>query len=95
MSPERPMMAAPSFYLGLILFAHHLDSKVVHELDPATHQRLTARIAPVGDVYAGATGAAGAAVPACAAGAGRAGHSGGAACTTCSTCPAGTTDDAR
>ena len=44
--------------LGLILFAHHLNSKVVHELDPATHQRLTARIAPVGDVYAGATGAA-------------------------------------
>jgi hypothetical protein len=44
--------------LGLILFAHHLNSKVVHEVDPATHQRLLARIAPTGDVYAGATGAA-------------------------------------
>ena len=31
--------------LGLILFAHHLNSKVVHTVDPATHQRLVARIA--------------------------------------------------
>ena len=44
--------------LVLILFAHHLNSKVVHTPDPATHQRLVARIAPAGDVYAGATGAA-------------------------------------
>ena len=44
--------------LGLILFAYHLNSKVVHEPDPAAHQRLMARIAPAGDVYAGATGAA-------------------------------------
>ena len=53
--------------LGLILFAHHLNSKVVHEVDPATHQRLLARIAPVGDVYAGATGAAAQAAAAAAA----------------------------
>ena len=44
--------------LGLILFASYLNSKVAHTTDPATHQRLAARIAPVGDVYAGATGAA-------------------------------------
>ena len=53
--------------LGLILFAHHLNSKVVHEVDPATHQRLLARIAPAGDVYAGATGAAAQAAAAAAA----------------------------
>ena len=53
--------------LGLILFAYHLNSKVMHEVDPATHQRMLARIAPAGDVYAGATGAAAQAAAAAAA----------------------------
>lgn len=44
--------------LGLILFSHHLNSKVVYTPDPAAHQRLLDRIAPAGGVYAGATGAA-------------------------------------
>ena len=44
--------------VGLILFAYHLNTKVVHEADPAVQQRLLDRITPVGQVYAGATGAA-------------------------------------
>lgn len=44
--------------LGLILFAYYLNSKVVHNTDPGARERLAARIAPAGDVYAGATGAA-------------------------------------
>ena len=44
--------------LVLILFAHHLNSKVVHTPDPTVRDHLLARIAPVGEVYAGATGAA-------------------------------------
>lgn len=44
--------------LSLILFAHHLNSKVVHTPDPAVREHLLARIAPAGEVYAGATGAA-------------------------------------
>ena len=53
--------------LGLILFAYYLNTKVVHNVDPATHERLLARIAPAGDVYAGATGAAAQAAAAAAA----------------------------
>ena len=43
---------------GLILFAHHLNGKAKRDIDPGVQQRLLARIAPVGEVYAGATGAA-------------------------------------
>lgn len=53
--------------LGLILFAYYLNSKVVHTTDPGLQQRLAARIAPVGGVYAGATGAAAQAAAAAAA----------------------------
>ena len=53
--------------LGLILFAHHLNSKVVHTPDPAVREHLLARLAPVGEVYAGATGAASQAAAAAAA----------------------------
>ena len=44
--------------LVLILFAHHLNSEVKRDVDPAAEQRVLNRIAPVGEVYAGATGAA-------------------------------------
>ena len=44
--------------LGLILFAHHLNGSVVPEADSAAVRNAAARIAPVGEVYAGATGAA-------------------------------------
>jgi len=44
--------------LGLILFAHHLNGQMKHDVDPAAEQRVLNRIAPVGEVYAGATGAA-------------------------------------
>ncbi len=44
--------------LGLILFAHHLNSGQHHDVDPAAERLLVNRIAPVGAVYAGATGAA-------------------------------------
>ncbi len=44
--------------LGLILFAHHLNGKIVHAPDPIVKQRLLERIAPAGEVYAGSTGAA-------------------------------------
>lgn len=44
--------------LGLILFAHHLNGTVQHAPDPAAKQRVLDRIAPTGEVYAGATGAA-------------------------------------
>ena len=44
--------------LGLILFAHHLNGTMQHAPDPAAKQRVLDRIAPTGQVYAGATGAA-------------------------------------
>ena len=44
--------------VGLILFAHHLQGRLPQEIDPAAVQRIQARIAPAGAVYAGATGAA-------------------------------------
>ena len=44
--------------LGLILFATYLNSQLVRDVDPAAEQRVLNRIAPVGQVYAGATGAA-------------------------------------
>lgn len=44
--------------LGLILFANHLNSHAKRDVDPAAEQRVLNRIAPVGQVYAGATGAA-------------------------------------
>ncbi len=44
--------------LGLILFAHYLNGQLKHDVDPAAEQRVVARIAPIGEVYAGATGAA-------------------------------------
>ena len=44
--------------LGLILFAHHLNGTLQHAPDPAAKQRVLDRIAPTGEVYAGATGAA-------------------------------------
>ena len=44
--------------LGLILFAHHLNGSVVPEADSAAVRNTAARIAPAGEVYAGATGAA-------------------------------------
>jgi cytochrome c5 len=44
--------------LCLILFAHHLNGDAKHDIDPAAEQRVLNRIAPVGEVYAGATGAA-------------------------------------
>lgn len=47
-----------SVTLGLILFAHHLNGQMKHDVDPAAEQRVLNRIAPVGEVYAGATGAA-------------------------------------
>lgn len=44
--------------LGLILFSHHLNSKIPAEVPPQVAQRTQARIEPVGAVYAGSTGAA-------------------------------------
>ena len=44
--------------LGLILFARHLNGKVVYPESAVAKQSLQDRIAPVGAVYAGATGAA-------------------------------------
>ena len=44
--------------LGLILFAMYLNGKLERDVDPGVQQRVLARIAPVGQVYAGATGAA-------------------------------------
>ena len=44
--------------LGLILFAHHLNGDAKRDIDPGAEQRVLNRIAPVGEVYAGATGAA-------------------------------------
>ena len=43
---------------GLILFAYYLNGKAKRDVDPGVQQRVLARIAPVGQVYAGATGAA-------------------------------------
>lgn len=44
--------------LGLILFASHLNGELKRDVDPAAEKRVINRIAPVGEVYAGATGAA-------------------------------------
>ncbi len=44
--------------LGLILFASYLNGRLQRDVDPGVQQRVLARIAPVGEVYAGATGAA-------------------------------------
>ncbi len=44
--------------LGLILFAHHLNGVIPPEVSPQAAKRTEARIAPAGNVYAGATGAA-------------------------------------
>jgi len=44
--------------LGLILFASYLNGQLPRDADPAVRQRVIERIAPVGQVYAGATGAA-------------------------------------
>ena len=52
---------------GLILFSYYLNTKVMRTPDPANHERLLARIAPAGDVYAGSTGAAAQAAAAAAA----------------------------
>lgn len=53
--------------LGLILFARHLNGKVVYPESAVAKQSLQDRIAPVGAVYAGATGAAAQAAAAAAA----------------------------
>jgi cytochrome c5 len=53
--------------LVLILFAHHLNSKVEYPVDPVAQRNQEDRIAPVGAVYAGATGAAAQAAAAAAA----------------------------
>lgn len=47
--------------LILILFARHLHTTLPAEQSPSALRNLQARIAPVGEVYAGATGAAAAA----------------------------------
>ena len=44
--------------VGLILFAGYLQGTLPREEDPSVTARTEARIAPVGQVYAGATGAA-------------------------------------
>ena len=44
--------------VGLIVFAQYLNGTVKHDPDPAAQQRVLDRIAPTGEVYAGATGAA-------------------------------------
>ncbi len=53
--------------IGLILFSHHLNSAVPPEVSQSAIRNTEARIAPVGDVYAGATGAASQAAAAAAA----------------------------
>lgn len=44
--------------LGLILFSFHLNKAIPPEVSPAALRNTQARIAPAGEVYAGATGAA-------------------------------------
>ena len=44
--------------LGLILFAYYLNGQLERTPDPTARQRVIDRIAPIGQVYAGATGAA-------------------------------------
>ena len=53
--------------LGLILFANYLHGTLPREVDPSVTARTEARIAPIGQVYAGATGAAAQAAAAAAA----------------------------
>ena len=49
-------LAAVTF--GLILFAYYLNGQLPRAVDPTARQRVIDRIAPIGQVYAGATGAA-------------------------------------
>ena len=44
--------------LGLILFAYYLNGQLQRDPDPTARERVIDRIAPLGQVYAGATGAA-------------------------------------
>ena len=44
--------------IGLILAAHHLNATMAHPADPTITRNTDNRIAPIGEVYAGATGAA-------------------------------------
>ena len=44
--------------LGLLVLAHYINASVPPEVSPSAVRNTQARIAPVGDVYAGATGAA-------------------------------------
>jgi cytochrome c5 len=44
--------------IGLILFASHLNNAIPPEVSPSAQRATDSRIAPAGDVYAGATGAA-------------------------------------
>jgi len=44
--------------LGLIVFAMYLNKAIPEEISPTAARKTEARIAPAGDVYAGATGAA-------------------------------------
>jgi cytochrome c5 len=53
--------------LALLLFAHHLNGVIPPEVSPTAARATQARIAPAGDVYAGATGAASQAAAAAAA----------------------------
>ena len=44
--------------IGLIMFASHLNGVIPPEISPTAARATESRIAPAGDVYAGATGAA-------------------------------------
>jgi cytochrome c5 len=44
--------------IGLIMFSMHLNGAIAPEISPSAARATEARIAPAGDVYAGATGAA-------------------------------------
>ena len=44
--------------IALLLFASHLNGVIPPEVSPAAQRATAARIAPAGEVYAGATGAA-------------------------------------
>src|SRR5690606_27454049 len=44
--------------LALLVFSHYLNNVIPPEVSPAAARATQARIAPAGDVYAGATGAA-------------------------------------
>ena len=53
--------------LALLMFSHHLNGVIPAEVSPSAQRATQARIAPAGDVYAGATGAASQAAAAAAA----------------------------